>query len=59
MTAQIHQAIIYSYTRTFCWALMIVWRRHNITAINTVLKPTETNAITGKQPHESDLTFDQ
>jgi len=38
---------------------MIVRSHYNITAINTVSKPTETNAIAGKQPHESDLTFDQ
>lgn len=44
---------------TFYGALMIVQSHSNITAVTVVSKPTDPRAITGKQPHESDLTFDQ
>lgn len=38
---------------------MIVESHYNIAAVTVVSKTTDTSAITGKRPHESDLTFDQ
>lgn len=45
--------------RTFYLALMIVQSHCNITAVTMVSKPADTSAISGKQPQETDLTFDQ